>query len=87
VKDAGAKGSKIVRLRTRGRSFEVLLKQGLKVKALGERGSPWCRGTRPRCSLLLNSMAMTTSSENSIEPRQEGLEGNMLLWQGFTSKP
>jgi hypothetical protein len=44
---------KVVRLRTRGLDLEVLLWQGLKDETLGERGSLWCRGTRPQCSLLL----------------------------------
>jgi hypothetical protein len=54
VKDTKVEGSmKIMRLRTRGLDLEVLLKQGLKDETLEERGSLWCRGTRPQCSLLL----------------------------------
>jgi hypothetical protein len=37
VKDAQVEGGKI--LRTIGKSFEVLLKKGLKIETLGERGS------------------------------------------------
>jgi hypothetical protein len=43
VEDARAKGGKVSGLKTRGRSFGVLLEQDPKVKTLGERGSPWCR--------------------------------------------
>jgi hypothetical protein len=34
----------IIGLRKRGLDLEVLLRQGLKDKTLGERGSLWCRG-------------------------------------------
>jgi hypothetical protein len=40
VKDAQVEGGKISR--TRGKSFKVLLKQGLKIGTLGERGSLRC---------------------------------------------
>jgi hypothetical protein len=43
----------VVKLKTRELNLEVLLRQGLKDETLGERGSLWCRGTRPQCSLLL----------------------------------
>jgi hypothetical protein len=39
VEDARVEGG---RLRTRGKSSEVLLWQGLRIKSLGERGSLWC---------------------------------------------
>jgi hypothetical protein len=40
MKDARVEGDK--NLRTRGISFEVLLKQGFKIITLGERGSLRC---------------------------------------------
>jgi hypothetical protein len=49
-KDAKAEGG---RLRTRGKSFEVLLRQGLKIKTLRERGSLRCCYSKASCSLLL----------------------------------
>jgi hypothetical protein len=36
------KKAKVKQLRTRGRCFEVLLRQGLKIKTLGDRGSLLC---------------------------------------------
>jgi hypothetical protein len=39
--------------RTRGKSFKVMLKQGLKDKTLGERGSLRCCKRKALCSLLL----------------------------------
>jgi hypothetical protein len=53
-KDTKVEGSnESIKLRTRRLNLEVLLWQGLKDETLGERGSLWCRGTRPQCSLLL----------------------------------
>jgi hypothetical protein len=40
-------------LRTRGKIFEVLLRQGLKIKTLGERGSLRCCYNKDSHSLLL----------------------------------
>jgi hypothetical protein len=51
VKDTRVEGWKISR--TRGKRFEVFLRQGLKMKALGERGSLRCCYSKASCSLLL----------------------------------
>jgi hypothetical protein len=50
MKDAGVEGG---RLRTGGKSSEVLLWQGLGDKTLGERGSLWCFYGKALCSLLI----------------------------------
>jgi hypothetical protein len=51
VKDAQVEGDEIQR--TRGKGFKVLLKQGLKDRTLGERGSLRCCLSKASCSLLL----------------------------------
>jgi hypothetical protein len=50
MKDAGVEGG---RLRTEGKSSEVLLWQGLRDKTLGERGSLQCFYGKASRSLLL----------------------------------
>jgi hypothetical protein len=51
VKDARVEGWKISR--TRGKSFDVFLRKGLKMKTLGERGSLRCCYSKASCSLIL----------------------------------
>ena len=57
--------------RTRGKNFKVLLKQGLKDRTLGERGSIRCFLRKASCSLLLPSNQL---AQRQVKSRQESLK-------------
>jgi hypothetical protein len=79
VKDARVEGG---RLRTRGKSFEVLLWKGLKIKTLGERGSLRCCYSKASCSLLLPGK--TTSSRIKYKTKTRGFdEGGVATTRPF----
>jgi hypothetical protein len=70
VKDARVEGWQISR--TRGKSFEVLLREGLKIKTLGERGSLQCCYNKASCSLLL--LGKTASSRIKYITKTRGFD-------------
>jgi hypothetical protein len=69
VKDAQVEGDEIQR--TRGKGFKVLLKQGLKDRTLGERGSLRCCLSKASCSLLLPGKQL---AQRQVKSRQESLK-------------
>jgi hypothetical protein len=73
MKDAQVEGDEIQR--TRGKSFKVLLWQGLKDRTLGERGSLRCCLSKASCSLLLPGKQL---AQRQVKSRQEFKKGKAL---------
>jgi hypothetical protein len=86
MKDARVEGG---RLRTRGKSSEVLLWQGLRIKTLGERGSLWCCYSKASCSLLLpwvNLEKRLAQMKHKIKTRRLN-EGECCYSKALSSNP
>jgi hypothetical protein len=71
--------------RTRGKSFKVLLKQGLKDRTLGERGSLRCCKSKASCSLLLPDKRIA-HIKHKIKTRKPN-EGECCYNKALSSNP
>jgi hypothetical protein len=71
--------------RTRGKSFKVLLKQGLKNRTLGERGSLRCCKSKALCSLLLPGKWLA-QMKHKIKTRRLN-EGECCYNKALSSNP
>jgi hypothetical protein len=71
--------------RTRGESFKVLLKKGLKDKTLGERGSLWCCKSKAFCALLL-PYKWLAQMKHKIKTRKLN-EGECCYSKALSSNP
>jgi hypothetical protein len=71
--------------RTRGKSFKVLLKQGLKDRTLGERGSLRCCKSKASCSLLLPGKRLA-QMKHKIKTRRLN-EGECCYNKALSSNP
>jgi hypothetical protein len=71
--------------RTIGKSFKVLLKQGLKRRTLGERGSLWCCKSKASCSLLLLGKQLA-QMKKKIKTRRLN-EGDCCYNKALSSNP
>jgi hypothetical protein len=82
VKDAGVEGG---RLRTGGKSSKVLLKQGLKNRTLGKRGSLRCCKSKASCSLLLPDKKLAQMKHKNKTRRLN--EGECCYNKALSSNP
>jgi hypothetical protein len=71
--------------RTRGKGFKVLLKQGLKDRTLGERGSLQCCKSKALCSLLLPGKRLARIKHKN--KTREIKEGECCCDKALSSNP